>query len=59
MREESRSGRRPRGNRALVYGYAAAIDAGDLETFGSLFADATMAIAGSRSKCVAPRRFAP
>jgi len=33
---------------ALVYGYAAAIDAGDLETFGSLFADATMAIAGSR-----------
>jgi len=32
---------------ALVYGYAAAIDAGDLETFGSLFADATMAIAGS------------
>jgi len=46
MREESRSGRRPRGNRALVYGYARhrCRRPRDLR---SLFADATMAIAGS------------
>ncbi len=32
---------------ALIYGYAASIDAGDLDTFGSLFAEASLAIAGS------------
>jgi 3-phenylpropionate/cinnamic acid dioxygenase small subunit len=32
---------------ALIYGYATAIDRGDLDEFGGLFAEATLAIAGS------------